>query len=211
VKPSSSVIERFRAQVRGFGPLGIFVTIVIVLAGNLIGAALALVWTPFTRTRWGELGFVRPRSWIRTVVIGVGIGIALRFLMRALLPLLGVHRGSAYTYLVGNAAALPGMIFTVVVGAGFGEETVWRGFLFHRLGKLMGSEVWARVGILALTSVGFGFAHLHDQGWGGVTQSTLTGLVFGALFLRTGVIFLPMVAHAVFDLAAVALIYCGRY
>ena len=54
------------------------------------------------------------------------------------MPLLGAPEiNSAYQYLVGNRAALPGQVFTMIVGAGFGEETVFRGFLFERLGKLL--------------------------------------------------------------------------
>jgi membrane protease YdiL (CAAX protease family) len=35
----------------------------------------------------------------------------------------------------------------------------------------------------------------------------ITGLVFGTIFALTGRIFFPMVAHAAFDLLALAMIY----
>ena len=38
-------------------------------------------------------------------------------------------------------------------------------------------------------------------------QAALAGLVFGTVFAVTGQIWLPMVAHAAFDVTAVALIY----
>jgi membrane protease YdiL (CAAX protease family) len=41
----------------------------------------------------------------------------------------------------------------------------------------------------------------------GFEQAIITGVVFGTIFARTGRIFLLMVAHAAFDLAALALIY----
>jgi membrane protease YdiL (CAAX protease family) len=41
----------------------------------------------------------------------------------------------------------------------------------------------------------------------GVEQAMITGLVFGTIFARTGRIFLPMAAHAAFDLTALAIIY----
>ena len=54
-------------------------------------------------------------------------------------PLLGAPAiNPAYHYLAGNRAALPGMVFTMIV-AGFAEETLFRGFLFERLGKLFGT------------------------------------------------------------------------
>ncbi len=47
----------------------------------------------------------------------------------------------------------------LVAGILFGEETVFRGYLFERLGKLFGCSLTARVSIVLLTSVWFGAAH----------------------------------------------------
>jgi membrane protease YdiL (CAAX protease family) len=41
----------------------------------------------------------------------------------------------------------------------------------------------------------------------GVQQATIVGLVFGAVFARTGSLFMLMIAHAAFDLTALAMIY----
>ena len=38
-------------------------------------------------------------------------------------------------------------------------------------------------------------------------QAAVTGIVFGTIFARTGRIWMLMVAHAAFDLAALAIIY----
>jgi membrane protease YdiL (CAAX protease family) len=40
-----------------------------------------------------------------------------------------------------------------------------------------------------------------------VEQATIVGLVFGAIFTLTGQIWMLMLAHAAFDLTAVAMIY----
>lgn len=45
------------------------------------------------------------------------------------------------------------MMFAMIVGAGFGEETVYRGYLFERLGKVFGPGVRAKTAIVLLTSV----------------------------------------------------------
>jgi membrane protease YdiL (CAAX protease family) len=58
-----------------------------------------------------------------------------------------------------------------------------------------------------LTSAAFALAHYHDQGLAGTEQAAFTGLAFGAIFACTGEIWLPMVAHAAFDVTAVAIIY----
>lgn len=200
------------AELRGFGPLGIL-ALLVVLAGNVLmpplSAILALVWARWSRTPWSALGFVRERRWPATVALGIGLGVGFKLLMKAIvMPLLGADPiNHAYHYLAGNRAALPGAIVTMIVIAGFGEETLFRGYLFERLGKLLGSSAWARGFIVLITSGLFGLAHYANQGLAGVEQATVTGLVFGTIYAATGRIWLPMIAHAVFDLTAVAIIY----
>src|SRR5205814_671033 len=200
------------ARLRGFGPVGILAGLVTFALGSLLGPLRAipvLVWARLSRTPWREIGFVRPKSWIATAAIGIVLGGAFKLLMKAIvMPLLGAPPiNPAYHYLAGNQAALPGMLFTVIVGAGFGEETVFRGFLFERLGKLFGPGSRGRVLVVLVSSVLFGLAHYMSQGWTGVEQATVTGLAFGTIRAATGKLPFNMVAHAAFDLTAVAIIY----
>jgi len=204
--------DRLAASLRRFGPLGI-VAILVILAGNVLfaplSAILVLVWAWLSHTPWREIGYVRPRSWVGTVAVGIVFGSVFKFLMKAIvMPLLGADPiNQAYHYLAGNRAALPGAIYAMIVVAGFGEETLFRGYMFERLGKLFGSRVWARTLIVLLTSTWFGLAHYPVQGLAGVEQAAIVGLVYGTIFAITGRIFVLMVAHAAFDLTALAMIY----
>jgi membrane protease YdiL (CAAX protease family) len=200
------------AALRGFGPVGIL-AILIILAGNFLviplSAILVLIWRQLSHTSWREIGYVRPRSWIVAVVVGIIFGIVFKFAMKAIvMPLLGAPPiNQTYHFLAGNRAALAWMIFVFIVGAGFGEETVFRGWMFERLGKLFGTGATAKIAIVLVVSVLFGLAHYTVQGLYGVEQAIITGCVFGTIFAVTGSIFLPMIVHAVFDLTALALIY----
>jgi len=204
--------DRFAAALRGFGLLGI-VAILVILAGNMVAvplsALLVLVWTRWSRTPWREIGYVMPRSWIRVAAVGIAFGVAFKFLMKMIvMPLLGADPiNQAFHYLAGNRAALPGILFAVIVGAGFGEETVFRGYMFERLGRLFGSGIVAKVAIVLLTAAWFGLAHYSVQGLAGAEQGMIVGLVFGTIFAVTGRIWMLMVAHAAFDVTAVAMIY----
>lgn len=203
--------DRLAAGLRGFGPLGVLAVLVIA-AGQLVpplSAVLVLVWTKLSRTPWREIGYVRPKSWIGSLVIGVAFGILFKFLMKAIvMPLLGANPvNQAYHYLVGNRAALPAAVFTMIVVAGFGEETVFRGYLFERLGKLLGRSPAARIVTVLVTAGAFASLHYFGQGLAGAQQATITGLVFGTVFAVTRRIWMLMCAHAAFDLTAVAIIY----
>ena len=200
------------AKLRGFGPIGMLAMIVVVAFGPILepfGVLPALAWVHYSKTPWRELGFVRPKSWFWTVAVGILFGTAFKLVMKAvIMPLLGAAPiNQAYHDLAGNDAALPGILIVAILGAGFGEETVFRGFLFERLGKLLGSGVYAKAAIVVVTSLLFGLIHYPVQGWAGVEQSTITGLVFGTIFALTGRIFMLMVAHAAFDVVAIFIIY----
>jgi len=124
------------------------------------------------------------------------------------MPLLGADPiNQAYHSLVGNRAALPAAVLTMIIVAGFGEETVFRGYMFERLGKLLGQNLTARIAIVLVTTGLFGSLHYFEQGLAGAQQATITGLVFGTIFAVTGRIWMLMCAHAAFDLTAVAIIY----
>jgi membrane protease YdiL (CAAX protease family) len=204
--------DRIAQALRGFGPPGT-VAIFVIVAGSLLatslGAILVLVWTLWSRTRWSDLGFSRPPSWVRTVAIGVFSGAAFKLLMKSIvMPLLGGPAiNPTYHWLAGNTAALPGILFVVIVAAGFAEEVVFRGYFFERLGRLLGGGMAAKTTIVLVTSAWFAAGHYADQRLAGVEQAAITGLVFGTLFALTGRIWMPMIVHAAFDVAAIAIIY----
>ena len=204
--------DRVAAALRGFGPVGIL-AILVILASNFviapINAILVLVWARLSRTPWREIGYVRPKSWIGSVVVGIVFGCVFKFIMKAMvMPLLGAPPiNAAYHFLAGNKAALPGMLFLLIVDAGFGEETVYRGWMFERFGKLFGRSVWARTLIVLITSILFSLAHYSVQGLPGSEQALITGMVFGTIYAVTGRLFMVMVTHVAFDVMALAMIY----
>ncbi len=204
------------ADLRGFGPLGILAIVLILIAGIVavgpiavpLGGLLVLAWARVSGTPWPAIGYVRPRNWIVGIVAGVAFGCVFKLLLKTLvLPLLGAPEvNSAYHYLAGNTAALPAAVF-MMLAAGFGEETVFRGFLFERLGKLLDSGTRAKVIIVLVSTALFALAHLPDQGLPGAEQAVFTGLAFGTIYAVTGRLWSLMWAHAAFDLTALALIY----
>jgi len=201
-------------RLRGFGPLGVL-AIFVIAAGTLVtpflGALLVLGWASRSQTPWHEIGYVRPKSWIGSLAIGIALGCALKLLLKSVvMPLLGASAiNPTYHYLVGNTAALPGIVFAMIVGAGFGEENVYRGYLFERLGKLLGTGVATKILIVMLVARLFALMHYPEQGLAGVQQAVITGLTFGSIFAITGRLWMLMVAHAMYDLTSVAIIYFG--
>lgn len=143
------------------------------------------------------------------MLAGVALGVVYKIAMKTfVMPLLGAPAiNQAYHYLAANKEAMLGMLFTLTISAGFGEETVFRGFLFERLRNLLGHGRGATIGIVAITTTTFALAHYIDQGWPGVEQAFFTGPLFAILFISGRNLWLPIITHAAFDLTALAMIY----
>jgi len=211
-QPAPPSDDQFAAALRGFGPVGL-VAIAVILAGNFLflpaSAILVLIWANASHTPWRDIGYVRPKSWIGDLAIGVVFGTAFKLVMKTIvMPLLGADPvNHAYHYLAGNPAAIPATLYLLIIGAGFGEETLFRGFLFERFGKVLGHDAVAKTLTVLLTSAWFALAHYPTQGFAGSEQAMFTGVVFGTIYARSGRLWMLMCAHAAFDLAAYAMIY----
>ncbi len=209
-RQTHSIAERLQ----GFGPVSLLAIIAIVaggMAGAPVAAVLVLAWAQLSQTPLRALGFTAPPSWTVAVTGGVLFGIAFKLGMKALvMPLLGAPAiNSRYHFLAGNPAALPGMLATVVISGGVAEELFFRGYLFERFGKLLGQGKAALAVTILLSATLFALAHYQDQLLPGAEQATVTGLVFGGIFAWRRQLWDVIIAHAAFDVTAVALIYWG--
>jgi membrane protease YdiL (CAAX protease family) len=205
--------DQLASRLRGFGPLGIFAIICIFYAtwyAPPLAFLMVLVWTRLSHTPWREIGFARPKSWKRDLVIGLVLGCALNLVLKAVaMPLLGADPiNHAYHYAVGNRAAIPGILLTILL-AGVGEETVFRGYLFERMSKLFGPGVAAKALIVLLTSVWFGMNHYVLMGIAGFENAAIAGLVFGTIYAVQKRLWLLISAHLAADSVAFAIIYFG--
>ncbi len=212
--PGEDAVAR---RLRGFGPAGLVALLLITLVGTVtvggmvavpVSGLLVLGWARLSRTPWRELGSVRPASWPRTIVVGIALGVSLKLALKALvMPLLGADPvNHAFHFIAGDPAMLAAVVWASLA-AGFGEETVNRGYLFERGRRLLGAGPAATTVVVLVTSLLFGLAHYPLQGLPGAEQGLITGLAFGTIYALTGRIWTIMIAHAAFDVAAAVLIY----
>ena len=89
-----------------------------------------------------------------------------------------------------------GVVFFLVVVAPVTEELMFRGLFLHRLG-----ERYSRRAAILGSAICFGIFHILP--WQAI-GAALVGVYLGWLLMRTGSIFMPMAAHAVFNLVPVA-------
>jgi membrane protease YdiL (CAAX protease family) len=167
--------------------------------------------------RWRDVGLCLTQRWPRLVAIGIAWGIGMWLLefyvtMPALDRLLGYGTDlSTFNEVAGNAKVLAVYLVASWILAALGEEMAWRGYALPRIAEFCGGGMRAWVLALVIVNVAFGLAHLY-QGWNGVIQATVGGVLLGVLYLVTGRNLLaPIVAHGLGNSLDFILMYLGLY
>ncbi len=177
--------------------------------------ATALLWSG--GSGWRQIGMARPKSWPRTILLGVAaviLAIAAGVVLQVIVQLLpGINLGAAdrssYDPIVGN---LPLLILYLVASWSiipFGEEMIFRAFLINSLAQLLpdNGRRWSMA--LVGSAVLFGLAHL-SWGLAGVVDTTLMGLVFGYFYLRSGRnLWVTIAGHTLINTLGFIQIYLG--
>ncbi|HYX71058.1 MAG TPA: CPBP family intramembrane glutamic endopeptidase [Terriglobales bacterium] len=167
--------------------------------------------------RWRDVGLTRYRNWGRTLLLGVGAGLLMEVIELGvtqpfLVRVLGKPPDlSEFHALHGNWKFLAVVIVLAWTLAAFGEEMVYRGYLMNRVADLFHRTRAAWVVSLLVVHIGFGFSHIY-QGWIGVIDEGLMGLLLGLIYLRSGRnLAVPIVAHGVADTVDFLLIFLGKF
>ena len=176
-----------------------------------LGALLVLLWRKLLEIPFRSLGLFKPVNWIKTITLGILIGVGLKFLFLAvIMPALGRPPGDVpHEFLVGNLqGALLFSLYVIIVG-GFCEELVFRGYYFRQFENWFGSGFISKVSVVITSSLIFGIPHFYQGGYGAF-QAGLVGLIYGTLFLLNQKnLWLVMIAHSFFNLFAIYLTYNG--
>ena len=167
--------------------------------------------------RWKDVGFARPRSWRKALLIGVAVGVCMEALeLFVTQPLLARWLGkmpdlSDFADVTGNLKMLVFWVVLVWVLGALGEEIDYRGYLMNRVAGVFGETKAAWALSLIAVSIVFGCGHL-DQGATGMIENVLNGLMLGGLYLACGRnLAVPIIAHALTDTLDFVLIYLGKY
>lgn len=170
-------------------------------------AGLVLAWVMLERPA-ASLGLISPQGagfWIGTCVVLVLTAFLIRS-MRSARRMTEVEKAGHRDSFGDLVHFLPqtDREFRYFVGlsitAGIVEELVYRGFLLWYLSHH--APLWVAV---LLSSAVFGLAHSY-QGISGFVRTSLAGFAFAILYVASGSIWLPIIAHAMVDILQGAMI-----
>ena len=111
--------------------------------------------------------------------------------------------------MTGNLPMYVAGIVAAWTSVAFGEEMLFRAFLITSLAGALG-HIKARWPMaLVGSSVAFGLAH-YDWGPAGVIETTIMGLVLGAIYLRSGRnLWITIIAHGLLNTLKFSMVYAG--
>lgn len=157
----------------------------------IVLCALGLLSVRLRDGGWSAMGFTRPASWRRIVVIALtaaGVRILLgQFIIE---PVTGFFwpppsAPALANEITGNVRIALLALLLVWTFAAFGEEIAYRGYLLTRaadIGKRSTMAYW--LGIV-LVSILFGYGHYY-KGTSGIIDSGIAGLILGAAYMVAG-------------------------
>lgn len=164
---------------------------------------------------WSAMGFRRPESWTRLIMIAVAAA-GLRVLLGDLViepiaarfwPPIVAPAGTESVQ--GNMKFALVALLLVWTFAAFGEEIAYRGYLLIRAADLGGRTTVAYWLGIVIVSILFGYGHYY-KGPAGVLDSGVAGLILGAAYMFSGRnLWACILAHGFIDTIGVIAVFFG--
>jgi len=167
--------------------------------------ACVLIW--LRGERLADIGLKQPGSWPRTFIVSILLA-ALIFAGIYFSEKAGFRRDlSRFAALQGNLGLTVYTVFYVLIGAGFYEEFMFRGFIMHGLAMFFGANRGAWGAALIIQGVLFGASHAYQNPLGMLITGTL-GVLLGILVIVSGRnLWTAIITHALFDASRSVLFY----
>ena len=164
---------------------------------------------------FAAMGFKRPDSWKRIVLIAVAAA-ALRIVLGEFVidpltamfwpPVIAPAGSESIAGDVRSALLWLGLVWTF---AAFGEEISYRGYLLNRAADIGGRTTLAYWIAVVAVSILFGYGHYY-KGPAGIVDSGIAGFILGAAYLVSGRnLWTTILAHGFIDTFGVAGLYFG--
>jgi len=189
----------------------------VVTLAYLLAIVIATVVLKLQGSGWHELGLAQPKSWRKTIVLGLGAMVAFVVAMFVVETILTNIPGLAlppsdqsdYNPLVGNLPLFLTMVAAAWTSVAFGEEMLFRAFLTVNLAGAL-SNLSARWPLALIgSSLLFGMAHF-DWGPAGMIDTFIMGFVLGFIYIRSGRnLWITIIAHALANTIKFSLLYAG--
>jgi len=236
MRPKPSVVKEFRSKFMTMNNTDflfpqkwkIIITLLIVVSLTFLDKIIPPFGIPiavlsiFILFRWKKLpikllGLFKPKSWLKTVLMGLIVATLIRafniFLLVDFIEWFGIVNEvpAFYETIEGNNSMLLVYLFVSWTTAGLGEELIYRSFFLGQFVSFFENRKNKWTISLVISSIIFGFFH-YNNGVAAIIATGINGFIFGMVYLKTNRnIWAPYFTHAVADTISVLIIYSGLY
>lgn len=156
---------------------------------------------------WAVVGMGR-KSWWRTLLLGLLGWIGVTILVAVVALMIGPPNNEFIDEMRGNWKLYLIMLLPIGWGtAAFGEELLFRGFLLHRVARVLGGGRWAWFLGLLMQAVVFGLMHAF-QGPRGIALTGWIGFLIGIYYFIVGRnLWVAILIHGLIDTMGLTAIY----
>lgn len=173
-------------SVSSFDPYRILILGLVALM-VLMTFSVTYFFVALKRDPWSELGIAKSAVWVKSLSVGLLLGILMVSVV-VLMLILGDWASLSYNNTDGKVLVMIAGLFCLA----FCEEVIFRGILWNWIARRMGTA-WA----LILTSALFGFVHVFNPGLENIAllNIIIAGAIFGLLRVITGDLWMAIGCH----------------
>lgn len=182
---------------------------------------IIIIIAVFLITYWGdeslsEIGLKLNMGWYKTI----GVGLLLFALIIPILdffvqPLVNKLIGdvtdySAFQSIANNFPKYFKYLIYILISAGFGEEILFRGFLFRQFKIILPEFKYKTSLIIMLSAILFSLPHLY-QGLSGLIMTFIFGIIFAVIYVKSNYnLWITIILHALIDTMFITLAYFDK-
>ncbi len=175
----------------------------------------------FSLTYWNDktvatIGFKTNTKFLKIIGVAVLLFVALVPVLDFIIqPLVSKLTGeiadySAFEALANNFTLYAKYFLYILISAAFGEEILFRGFLFRQLNILLPQFKFKTLIIVVLTAILFSLPHLY-QGLSGLIMTFIFGLIFATIYVKSNYnLWITIIFHGLVDIMFLTLAYYDK-
>lgn len=117
---------------------------------------------------------------------------------------------SAFKSIGGNFPKYSKYFLFILISAGFGEEILFRGFLFRQLKIIIPEFKFKTILIIVLSAIFFSLPHLY-QGPSGLIMTFIFGIIFATVYVKSNYnLWVTILLHGLIDSMFITLAYFDK-
>jgi len=163
-----------------------------------------------------KIGLKPNTGFLKTIVIALSLFVIMEPILDFIIqPLVNKLTGeiadySAFDSIANNFSKYTKYFLFILISAGFGEEILFRGFLFRQLKIILLDFKFKVTVIVILSAILFSIPHLY-QGPSGLIMTFIFGLIFAIIYVKSNYnLWVTIIMHGLVDAMFITLAYLGK-